>query len=318
MSRKSVWNWLLTFTAPGSHLQKKIDRGCFLGVVSALHYRGECVFALDRHPGEAAITPMEDEASDFSSDSEDDGRTDAWSWVTDLHAACSYCKATQSVQHKDTHTYILMHTVCYHRDKCGMKIFNVTKNICWELMCSHVSFKHKRVLTTLFILFTLEWELVLVLYSCAVWACTGQSNHSVSLSTHSLWSELSSMLVWTGTMCQIISLHAQPQSHSGTYKGILHKYAHLLCNNLSFKGPERWLCSRQHLRNPSLSFSLFLWENSAVMLIFKYHSKLQVSYSRDAFAAFSERERPKNGLAHERNQWRWCFFLSLGANSRNQ
>lgn len=33
---------------------------------------------------------MEDEASDFSSDNEDDGHADAWSWVTDRDAACSY------------------------------------------------------------------------------------------------------------------------------------------------------------------------------------------------------------------------------------
>lgn len=49
--------------------------------------------------------PMEDEASDFSSDSEDDGRADAWSWVIDLDAACSYCTAAQSAKREDTHTH---------------------------------------------------------------------------------------------------------------------------------------------------------------------------------------------------------------------
>lgn len=87
------------------------------------------MFALDRHSGETAITPMEEDASDFSSDSEDDGHSDAWSWVTDLDAACSYCTAAQSVKHtKDTH----IHTVCYHENECGMKIFNITRKTCLE------------------------------------------------------------------------------------------------------------------------------------------------------------------------------------------
>lgn len=42
---------------------------------------------------------MEDEASDFNSDSEDGGRADAWSWVTDLDATRSYSAAAQSVKH---------------------------------------------------------------------------------------------------------------------------------------------------------------------------------------------------------------------------
>lgn len=55
--------------------------------------------------------PMEDEAGDFSSDSEDDGRADAWSWVTELDAACSYCTAAQSVNiktHARTHAHSLL------------------------------------------------------------------------------------------------------------------------------------------------------------------------------------------------------------------
>lgn len=39
---------------------------------------------------------MEDEATDFSSDSEDDGHADAWTWVTELNAACSHRTAAQN------------------------------------------------------------------------------------------------------------------------------------------------------------------------------------------------------------------------------
>lgn len=39
------------------------------------------------------------------------------------------------------------------------------------------------------------------------------------------------------------------------------QYATLLRNHLSFKGPARWLCSRQHLRKIlPWPFSLFLWK----------------------------------------------------------
>lgn len=169
-------------------------------------------------------------------------------------------------------------------------------------------FKHKCVVTTQFTASTVEWELVLVLYFWAVWACTWQPGHGVSFSTHSLCSELSSVLDWTGTMCQIISVHAQPETHSGTYKGILH---HSKRSSYLRAWASRGLIGGFVAVNTSIILlCLFLYFSGK----FCCDAHTQMSFKASGligwrcFCSISERARHKDER-HERKQCRWCFSV---------
>lgn len=82
------------------------------------------------------------------------------------------------------------------------------------------------VLTRLIILLTVDSQLVLVC-SLVLREHAPASLESVScVSTYSLCCERSSMLLWTGTMCQITSLHAAPGTLSSTYKCIIDHNQH--------------------------------------------------------------------------------------------
>lgn len=118
----------------------------------------------------------------------------------------------------------------------------------------------------------------------------------LSFSTHSLCGELSSMLVLTGTMCQIISLHAQPETHWGTYKGISpHSKHRSYVIVWASRGLRGGFVSCQHLRNPTTTFSLFLWK-----------VPLWCPYSNAIQSIQSSRSQVVEMLS---------FFLSMFANS---
>lgn len=111
--------------------------------------------------------------------------------------------------------------------------------------------------TRLIILLTMDSELVLV---CSLVLCEYAPASLVSVSCVSTYSpccERSSMLVLTGTMCQIKSLHAAHGTLSGTYKCIIEHNKHSsFIISWALRGLRGGCVA---ICNLAYSFSLFLW-----------------------------------------------------------
>lgn len=129
--------------------------------------------------------------------------------------------------------------------------------MCRSLFGWKYSSNDLHVLTRLIILLTVDSELVLV---CSLVLCEHAPVSLVSVSCVSTYSpccERSSMLVWTGTMCQITSLHAAPGTLSGTYKCIIEHNKHSsFIISWALRGLRGGCVAICDL---SYSFSLFLW-----------------------------------------------------------